>query len=521
MKIRTFLAGAFVSFIAAGAFALSAEHMEWGHGPASYLMTPEESTQWKAIKSDADADAFITLFWARRDPTPSTPRNEFREEFEARVKFADEKLREGKTRGSMTEQGKVFVLYGQPTKLQRVKASDDPATAPGSRPGAIEQQSDILQWLYEGDSAKDMCGQVRCIINFTDRLGRGDFRADRATSIDLAAAERRAVQRSITQPDLKEAPHFDRPAAATAQVPAAAPAATSAPVTELKTEALRSAVAAFGTAQQSSYPKIYAASGEYVTSKGETFVPVMLYVPKSAGVSGDVTFFGTVTDASGKNVAAFEEPAKLTASRDDFFVDKSLVGIPAGKMHGVFGLADSSGKVLAMSSTDMELAGTLDKDAVAVSPLILSNNVYPLTTAQVADAPFSFGGVKVIPKADKTFRNTDELWYFFELRNPGLSDAAENADGRVPVNAGPGAEPKIQVKIDVEGTDAAGNKKKMSAPPMAVSAIAMKGVPGQYGVGSSIPLATFKPGDYTFTMKVIDTVKKASYTLSDKFRIIQ
>jgi hypothetical protein len=49
----------------------------------------------------------------------------------------------------------------------------------------------------------------------------------------------------------------------------------------------------------------------------------------------------------------------------------------------------------------------------------------------------------------------------------------------------------------------------------------MKGVPGHYGVGNAIPLASFKPGDYTFSAKVIDTLKKTSYTLTDKFRIVE
>jgi hypothetical protein len=156
-----------------------------------------------------------------------------------------------------------------------------------------------------------------------------------------------------------------------------------------------------------------------------------------------------------------------------------------------------------------------------VSGLILSNNLYPLSEAQRPTDPFAFGGIKVIPKADHVFRTSDELWYFFELRNPGIPTPA--ADAPVPV-AGEAAPvlPKIQVKIDLEGTtDAEKKKVKMSAPPRETEAIAMRGVEGHYGVGNAIPLATFKPGEYTFTVKVIDTVKKSSFTLTDKFRIIE
>ena len=130
---------------------------------------------------------------------------------------------------------------------------------------------------------------------------------------------------------------------------------------------------------------------------------------------------------------AFEQPATLAASKDDFFVDKSLT-LPAGKHRGIFGLAAERQGRRARRRADMELAGTLDKDATAISQLILSNNIYPLTEAQKADDPFAFGGVKVVPKADRAFRPSDELWYFFELRNPGLAEPAL-AEGTVPVNA--------------------------------------------------------------------------------------
>jgi len=164
----------------------------------------------------------------------------------------------------------------------------------------------------------------------------------------------------------------------------------------------------------------------------------------------------------------------------------------------------------------MQLAGTLDKTASSVSPLILSNNVYPLPVAQNPDDPHAFGGLKVVPKGDRTFHSSDELWYFVELRNPGLTEPAADAAAAPTV-----VTPKIQIKIDVEGTDAAGNKIRRPAAPREVDAMELKGVPGHYGIGNSIPLASFKPGQYTFNVKVIDTIKKSSYTLSEKFTVIE
>src|SRR6266849_1870328 len=81
-----------------GFAVLSPAQADWAKGPVQFLMTKEEVAQWNALQSDADAAAFIALFWARRDPTPGTPRNEFREDFEARVKVADDQFTHGRTK---------------------------------------------------------------------------------------------------------------------------------------------------------------------------------------------------------------------------------------------------------------------------------------------------------------------------------------------------------------------------------------------------------------------------------------
>lgn len=516
MKIRILLTAALMA-ITASAFALSSEYAEWAQGPVQFLMTKEEVAQWKAITTDEEAKAFVALFWARRDPTPGTFRNEYREQFDAAVEYADKNLGTGKrVKGSMSDRGKTLILYGQPKKVER---SAPKAAGPGAFDDS-DSSADVSQWtrwIYEGEEAREIFGVQRAVIGFTDRMGTNDFRAERG-SIDLATAQQRAIAKSITQPALTVAP-VAAPAAAAVAEPAPVPAAAAIQTT-LTTASLGAAIDEFKAAKTNPYAKpVYVSWGEYVTPAGTSFVPVMLYVPKSAALpTTGLTFFGVIQDESGQNVLAFEEPATLSPSKDDLYIDKSL-SLQGGKHRGIFGLAEN-GKPVAMVSSDMTVTGSLDKDAWAVSPLILSNNIYPMTTAQQPTDPFSFGGVKVIPKADKTFRPSDEIWYFFELRNPGLAEPPVPAEGEAVSQTPVLPTPKIQLKIEVEGTDTAGKKKKMAAPPREVNAPEMKGVPGHYGVGESIPLATFAPGDYTFTVKVIDTIKKTSHTISEKFKVV-
>jgi len=87
------IACAAVAILAPSAFAqLSAENRDWANGAVQYVMTPQEQAQWKQIKTDAEAKAFIDLFWAKRDPSASTAVNEYRDMFEQAVKYADEHM---------------------------------------------------------------------------------------------------------------------------------------------------------------------------------------------------------------------------------------------------------------------------------------------------------------------------------------------------------------------------------------------------------------------------------------------
>ncbi|MEA2490663.1 MAG: hypothetical protein QOH21_2455, partial [Acidobacteriota bacterium] len=495
--VRIVCVAAALGLAATSGFALDAKLAEWGRGPAQYFMTRDEIARWKAIRTDAEAEAFVALFWARRDPTPETARNEFRERFDALVRTADEKLGGARNRkGSLTDRGRMLLLFGPPEKMERQQHDIAP------QPTAPQQDTvagPMVVWTYEGERARELFETVRAEISFVDRYNNQDYTLSRG-GLDLAAAQQRVIQRAITQPDLKAPRNF--PAAPAAAVVPAAPAA---PLTDLQTASFRDAVSAFRKDAKSP-AAVFATAGEFITGGGTTFLPVSLYIPKTSGIdtSRALTFFGVVEDATGKAVAAFEEPAKFLASKDDFIAEHTLPVLPAGTYRGVFGLADG-GKTLALAGTPMELTGALDKDAPATSALILSNNLYPLATAQMDTEPYAFGGVKVVPKGDRAFASSDDLWYFIELRNPGLTEAGV---------------PKLQVKLELEGTETDGGKKvRMAAPPREMDTPEMKGVPHHYGIGSAIPLSDFKPGDYTFTIKVTDTVRKQSYTMKEPFRI--
>lgn len=88
--------------------------LDFPNSPAQWLMTQQEKAAWRGVSSAEDAQRLIDLFWARRDPTPGTPRNEFHEQFDQRVVDADVFFRGPKTRGALSDKGRVYIVLGPP-----------------------------------------------------------------------------------------------------------------------------------------------------------------------------------------------------------------------------------------------------------------------------------------------------------------------------------------------------------------------------------------------------------------------
>jgi len=111
---------------------------QWGDGPELQLLgSPDEKRDWRKLADDEARRAFVESFWKRRDKTPDTGENEYRKEFIRRAAFADETFRTAKSRGSLTDRGRVFVLLGPPRVIrQKPLTAKDGAFNRGGGAGA-------------------------------------------------------------------------------------------------------------------------------------------------------------------------------------------------------------------------------------------------------------------------------------------------------------------------------------------------------------------------------------------------
>ncbi|MGK2856837.1 MAG: GWxTD domain-containing protein [Thermoanaerobaculia bacterium] len=510
MKIRNIILSlvAVATVAETAGAALSKDLAEQGKGPMSVYMTREEQQTWKKLKSDEEAKAFIMLFWARRDPTPNTPQNEFVDEVKGRVAYADQSFTTGRGSGWSSDRGKIHLLFGPP--LRRESAGGPPTTniqtPGGGGSAAITERTET--WVYEKERVPQWAGMPIFKVAFRDANSSGEWKLGHEPGTNVDDLMQKAIASYIVSPSLTVAPDWSaisqQQAAAAAEATRLASLQAPALKAELSDDVNKQALAAFKGAAMSPYKGAFVTTGEFMTVDGHGFVAAQLYLSGGMGLAADqvVTFFGSVEDSTGKVVGAFEEKATLRANRHgDLYLDRSLP-LTAGKYVCLLGI-QANGQVVAIAKGETNVAG-LTKDAPSVSDLMLASAVYPMTDAQLPADPYAFGGLKIVPEGDGTFFTDDELWFLIELRNPGI-DPTTNL-------------PKFQMGAEVEGM-VNGKPKKMKMPLAPTDAQQIKDTPGHFILGTSIPLSKLPISDYKIKVKVIDSVLTKTYEKEGKFSV--
>ena len=113
----------------------NSELESWVADEVRWIITKDEAKSFKKLDSDAAREEFIALFWARRDPTPATSRNEYREEYLRRLRYVDENFGTSRRPGRETDRGRVYCLLGAPTREGTFASSGPSGSQTGRGPG--------------------------------------------------------------------------------------------------------------------------------------------------------------------------------------------------------------------------------------------------------------------------------------------------------------------------------------------------------------------------------------------------
>jgi GWxTD domain-containing protein len=166
--------------------AAESPFQKWLNQDVAYIISDAERAAFRQLNTDEERQHFIEQFWLRRDPTPGTPENEFKEEFYRRIAYANQHFTgAGGLSGWRTDRGRIYITFGPPDQME-------------DHPGDQTRPYPFQQWKYRhiegvGDGV---------IVDFVDPNRSGEYRMtmdDRGNSV---AAPEAKVSRASIWPDV-------------------------------------------------------------------------------------------------------------------------------------------------------------------------------------------------------------------------------------------------------------------------------------------------------------------------------
>jgi GWxTD domain-containing protein len=98
---------------------MTEEELNLAFEQSKYIASSDEIKRWNSLKDIDSKRNFLFNFWKLRDPDPSTPENERKLEYFERVRKADEMFRGTREKGWRSDRGRVYIVYGEPSEIDR------------------------------------------------------------------------------------------------------------------------------------------------------------------------------------------------------------------------------------------------------------------------------------------------------------------------------------------------------------------------------------------------------------------
>jgi len=526
---------------AAPARELAPKYTKWLDEEVVYIISDNEREAFNNLQTDEQREGFVKMFWKRRDPTPETPINEFREEHLRRIAFANRNYFEGKA-GWRTDRGRVYIMFGPPDFFE---------TNPGGGRGfllgvnAPSAEFPAEVWTY------------RQIAGLKERIGRVDFTFVNyyaAGSYQLTSNPGLAnALRNISLP-ARYAGYNDIPTEG--QVPSAASAAQKASqlygqsameqlqiLAELtksrgevleeleRSERLRKLKGIVQSKASLTGLNFYSRENYLAGNDGLTCVPLSLEVaakdlsfkPAKDRYQGLVNFYievknekGTAYQASDRLEMNLKEESYLRRFAG-LYQYKQSMNLRPGKylLHvvvwdefsGNVGYSDKWIEVPAFSAKDFGLSDIIlargiqrmeakqpdivmdSKDIPALKVLEKTNLKVPdkVNMTNQAAGPFVFGNMEVNPNTLAEYTPDSDLMFFYQIYNPTFDDVLGMA--------------KVRIENQIwKGNEllAAVNQPQETQISMAQKAAGPLNGSGKYS------LANLAPGTYTLHAQVRD-----------------
>jgi GWxTD domain-containing protein len=469
--------------LAAVAVYASNTYDTWLNEEVKVIITKQEKDSFKSLKTDAEKDQFIKDFWAKRDPSPGTEVNEYKDNYEHLLEQVNEKVKSKRHKGFETDMGQTLLLLGPPDKMEDVGGKQNRPEVVGDdedaeEPGTIGSQTK-KKWMYEKLPKEVADGPVEITFEGDPSTGEWKFTDSKKSQAVLEKARAYPITASKMSAEDQEkflAEQKKQQAAAEQQMMLV----YGAPPSDAMKAVLDSTVAGNG-------PKdvvFDAVVDSFMTSKGEEFASIGV---STAADTSTAKVGVRILDSAGAVVKELEFPFQRGGEKPGYFQAQIPFSHGDEKIAVVVTSGDKSGG-LVKTATLPDLASKL-----SLSSIIVAKSFDQIAEPKPEKEPYTFGRIKVHPQVDHTFAKADNLILTYEVYN-------------MQVDATSGQPNLEQIIAFQKGKD-----KPQATPAQAPNGLVTA---KKMTVPTSFPLANFPAGDYKLTITVTD--KATSQTASSE-----
>jgi GWxTD domain-containing protein len=500
---------------------LETPYKKWLNEDVAYIISNEEKQAWKRLATDDERQQFIEQFWLRRDPTPDTEENEFKEEHYRRIAYANEHYASG-IPGWKTDRGMIYIKYGPPDEIED-HSSGGTYERPMEEGGGETSTYPFQQWRYrylEGIG-------TNVIIEFVDPTMSGEFHMTMDPSekdallyvpnAGLTMSEQMGMSTKTDRFNRTDGTHLGTgnqplPESMNEFTRLEQFAKLQAPP-KVKFKDLDAVVSS--NIRYNTLPlKVQADFMRITDSTVLAAITVQLqrkdlqFQQKDNVSTATVNIYGRITSIAGRVVNYFEDTVTVPVPSD--LLGKAIEGsniyqkaIPLPP--GMYRLNVVVKDIVGGNMTTYPMALNVphfEDEKLASSSLIFADLIEKVPTRSIGTGQFVIGDTKIRPRLSDTFDRTEKLGIYMQLYNFGPDEKTNKPNG------------SIQYEITKTGT---------TDKPVLDYTEEVNQIPGassaQVTVEKLLPLASLDPGQYTLTMKVVDKNRNQTLTPTANFTV--
>lgn len=497
-------------------------YKKWLDEEVPYIITSEERSAFKKLTTDDERESFIENFWDRRNPSPGSATNEFKEEYYRRIAYANERFASG-IPGWKTDRGRIYIMYGPADEVES-HPSGGTYERPQSEGGGETSTYPFEQWRYR---YIDGIG-TNVILEFVDPTMTGEFHLTmdpgekdallHVPGAGLTMAEQMGMGRSVSKQD-----RFNRTDGMTSGMPmgGALPESMN-EFTRLdlfakifqppavKFKDLKAVV----TSRLSANLLPFDERTDFIKVTDETVLtPITVQINnsdlqfqnKEGVMHGVLDIYGEITSLGGKMVNTFERSLVLDVPEHEFQqyqTHKSIYQEPVPLRPGRYKLSlvvkDDLNGHMGSEELGLVVPSFTEEKGLTHSSLILADLIQPLPTAQVGSGPFVIGGTKVRPSVNNSFTHDQKLGIYMQVYNLGVDDKTHK--------------PSLDVRYEISKD----GKALLDQPEDPAN---IKKASQQFTVTKSMGLQSLPSGKYSVKITITDNIKKQSVSPSVSFEL--